>query len=67
MKISNEEISIKAYELWEARGCPPDSAEYDWYTAEALLRAGTVESAGAEDGESIETQGQARYGLRAFR
>lgn len=32
-----EEIAVRAYELWEARGCPEGSSEEDWFTAEAQL------------------------------
>ena len=34
---TQEQIAVRAYELWEARGCPTDSSEEDWFTAEAQL------------------------------
>lgn len=34
-----EAIAARAYELWQRRGCPGDSAESDWHEAEAQLRA----------------------------
>jgi hypothetical protein len=40
---SSEDVARLAYSLWEERGCPPDSAEEDWFRAEAQLavRAGS--------------------------
>ncbi len=32
-----ERISLKAYELWEARGRPEGSALRDWLDAEAIV------------------------------
>ena len=66
MKISTEKIRRKAYELWEARGCPAGSSEQDWYRAEAQLQEAAAPSTDAGDqdrkgGERI------RYGLRDFR
>jgi hypothetical protein len=65
MNISKKEISLKAYELWQARGCPISSPEEDWYAAEALLHT-------AAD-RALDEQGRAkpgshtRYGLRDYR
>ena len=33
-----EQISERAYELWNARGCPEGSPETDWLQAEAELK-----------------------------
>jgi Protein of unknown function (DUF2934) len=33
----HDEISKLAYELWERRGRPPGSPEFDWYEAESAL------------------------------
>lgn len=30
--------ALRAYELWQERGCPHGSAEVDWYQAERNLR-----------------------------
>ena len=30
----NRDIALRAYELWEQRGCPEGSAEKDWANAE---------------------------------
>ena len=66
MKISKEDISLKAYELWNARGCPPGSAEEDWYAAEALLQAATAKTADFRH-QARKSPVQVRYGLREFR
>ena len=34
---TEEQIAVRAYELWEARGCPDGSSEEDWFAAEAQL------------------------------
>jgi len=34
----HEEIALRAYRLWEARGCPIGSPEEDWGRAEEELR-----------------------------
>lgn len=43
-QATNEEIERLAYFYWEARGCPHDSPEEDWYRAEQeiLGRRGSV-------------------------
>jgi hypothetical protein len=33
----HEEIARLAYALWEQRGCPSGSAEFDWFAAEEKL------------------------------
>jgi hypothetical protein len=38
MKITEEMIRLKAYELWETSGRPTGSAEKDWFTAQELLK-----------------------------
>jgi hypothetical protein len=40
-----ESIAQLAYRLWEERGRPEGSPEYDWFLAEELLRRGTPISA----------------------
>lgn len=37
--ISRDEIARRAYEIWQARGCPPGDGSDDWNTAEAELSA----------------------------
>lgn len=34
--------ALRAYELWLERGCPPGSADVDWYQAERNLRRDDV-------------------------
>jgi hypothetical protein len=36
---SHQEISARAYELWQAKGCPEGSAEEDWLRALEQLRS----------------------------
>jgi hypothetical protein len=35
----HEEIALRAYRLWEARGCPIASPEEDWLRAEEEIRS----------------------------
>lgn len=37
--LSEEEIARRAYELWQARGCPPGDGTEDWQAAERELIA----------------------------
>jgi hypothetical protein len=37
--VSEEEIARRAYELWQARGCPPGDGSEDWIAAERELVA----------------------------
>jgi hypothetical protein len=43
-EISNDEIALRAYFLWEGRGKPIGSPEEDWFRATEELRASTVDS-----------------------
>ena len=36
-------VRARAYELWQARGCPIGSGEEDWFRAEEELKGGTVQ------------------------
>jgi hypothetical protein len=38
MKITEEMIRLKAYELWEASGRPAGSTEENWFAAKDLLK-----------------------------
>ena len=42
-----EAIALMAYFYWEARGCPTDSPDEDWFRAEAELRNRLTSSATA--------------------
>jgi hypothetical protein len=37
--FGHAEIAARAYELWQARGCPHGSPEDDWYRAAEELRS----------------------------
>jgi DUF2934 family protein len=45
--VNADEIAIRAYELWQERGCPIGSPEIDWLRAEDDLRnrARTIQTA----------------------
>jgi Protein of unknown function (DUF2934) len=38
--VPQEEIARRAYELWQARGCPPGDGTEDWERAVAELTTG---------------------------
>lgn len=59
--VTETMIQKKAYELWEARGCPQDSPEIDWFAAETALRQAAAASAPAPQKPRREGK---RYGLR---
>jgi hypothetical protein len=40
----HEEIARLAYAFWQARGCPEDSPEEDWFHAEQQLKARSASS-----------------------
>jgi len=42
---NRDAIAKLAYRLWEDRGKPEGSPEYDWFLAEELLRSGVTVSA----------------------
>ena len=48
MDKKQNEVAEKAYELWQARGCPHGSPEEDWYESERLLSSASPKT-GAED------------------
>ena len=35
--LTQESIAVRAYELWQERGCPDGSPEVDWLAAEEEL------------------------------
>jgi|GEM_PF-1454043 len=35
--ITDETISLRAYELWQARGCPESDGNEDWQAAQEQL------------------------------
>ena len=40
--VTDDEIAQRAYQIWEARGCPPGDGADDWQTAKAELMAARV-------------------------
>jgi hypothetical protein len=46
-KIRQEEIARRAYEIWQARGCPASDGSEDWQAAEAELLGGRVQRNGS--------------------
>jgi len=42
--VTNETISFRAYELWQARGCPESNGDEDWLTAKEQLTAEVEQS-----------------------
>ena len=36
--VNVDEVAVRAYELWQERGCPIGSPEIDWLRAEEDLR-----------------------------
>jgi len=43
--IPHEEIARRAYDLWQARGCPIGSPGEDWHRAEEEIRRERAQSA----------------------
>ena len=39
--FGHDDIAARAYELWQARGCPDGSPEKDWFHAAEELRSRT--------------------------
>ena len=39
VSMSEEEVAVRAYQRWVARGCPLGTPEEDWYEAERDLLA----------------------------
>jgi hypothetical protein len=46
-KVAHERIAMRAYEKWEARGCPHGTDQQDWLEAEAELKAEGTKTHGA--------------------
>lgn len=46
-EVSEEEIARRAYELWQARGCPASDGSEDWEAARAELTAGRADRNGS--------------------
>jgi hypothetical protein len=46
-EIPQEEIARRAYEIWQARGCPAGDGNEDWRAAERELSAARVSRNGS--------------------
>jgi hypothetical protein len=46
-EIPQEEIARRAYEIWQARGCPAGDGSEDWRAAERELSAARVSRNGS--------------------
>lgn len=57
--FGHDDIAAVAHGLWEARGCPPDSPEQDWFHATQTLRAA---HSGIPDGKAGGISALAREG-----
>jgi hypothetical protein len=44
--VAPEEIALRAYRLWEERGCPSGSPQQDWLRAEAEMRSPSTQPVG---------------------
>jgi hypothetical protein len=45
--VSQDEIAQRAYEIWQARGCPDGDGSQDWQAAEAELITARVRRNGS--------------------
>lgn len=48
--IPQEEIARRAYELWQARGCPPGDGSDDWERAVAELKSARFDNGSIDGG-----------------
>jgi hypothetical protein len=46
-QIDRDEIARRAYEIWQARGCPPGDGSDNWRAAEEELLAARVSRNGS--------------------
>ncbi|MFL6352958.1 MAG: DUF2934 domain-containing protein [Bryobacteraceae bacterium] len=49
-EFMHEDIAKLAYALWQQRGCPHGSAEFDWFAAEGTLLESVERSVSAAKG-----------------
>jgi hypothetical protein len=45
--VSDDEIARRAYEIWQARGCPPGDGQEDWQAAKAELTSSRISRNGS--------------------
>ena len=58
--VSQDDIARRAYEIWQARGCPDGDGSQDWRTAEAELIAARVRRNGSTQGRLRSLLGRVR-------
>lgn len=46
-RVSENEVAVRAYELWQSRGCPIGSADEDWFQAEREVRSRRTKTSSA--------------------
>jgi len=51
---THDQIAIRAFELWHAKGCPHGTAEQDWFDAEAQLQETDATGAHARRSGSVQ-------------
>jgi hypothetical protein len=45
--VSDDEIARRAYEIWQARGCPASDGREDWEAAKAELTSSRIRRNGS--------------------
>ena len=55
-EIASGEVALRAYRLWEKRGCPFGSPEEDWFRAEQEIRSEQAQPAAATVNLTAQTQ-----------
>ena len=47
MVVSDDQIARRAYEIWQARGCPQGDGQEDWEAAKSELMSGRISRNGS--------------------
>jgi hypothetical protein len=58
--VPKDEIARRAYEIWQARGCPDGDGSQDWRAAEAELVAARIGRNGSTQGRLRSMLGRVR-------
>jgi len=58
--VSQDEIARRAYEIWQARGCPPGDGSQDWEKAKDELIAARIARNGSTQGRLRSLLGRVR-------
>jgi len=64
-QVSEDEIARRAYEIWQARGCPASDGREDWHTARAQLMAERVRRNGSTQARVQSWLSRVRQKIRA--